>query len=72
MELKKFLPGDELTLEDVRESLRIIEERCYSRSINENNDVKFEIKDGCGIFESWEDMEKYYGGLYTIDEVFKW
>lgn len=72
MAKKIFKPGDTITIEDVRESIQEINENCKRFAVNENCDVKREIKDGYAIFDSWEDMEKYYGGLYTIEEVFKW
>lgn len=72
MAKKTFKPGDELTIEDVRESIRQINEDSKRYSVNESCGIKRELIGGCAVFDSHEDMEKYYGKLYTIDEVFKW
>lgn len=72
MAKKIFKPGDELTIEDVRESIRQINEDSKRYSVNESSGIKREVIGGCAVFDSYEDMEKYYGKLYTIDEVFKW
>ena len=65
-------PGDKITIEDVRESFRHAEEVAKQYAPDEDCGVKYDIEDGCMVFDSWEDMGKYYGGLYTIEEVFKW
>ena len=70
---EKFLPGDELTIEDVEESFRIAEECAKRFAVNENCGVNPIIENDCLVFDSLEDAEKYFGGkLKTIDEVFRW
>lgn len=71
MAQKIFKPGDEITIEDVRESMRRAEE-AGRFTINENCGVKPVEENGCLVFETEEDMEKYFGKLYTVEEAFKW
>lgn len=67
--MRRFKEGDELTLEDVEQSIREAEE--VGRRIITDNTVKFTIKNGVKIFDSFEDMERYYGGpIRTVEEVF--
>ena len=60
----------EVTDEDIQEVFQKMDERASKFAINEDCGVKTEVIDGHLVFDSWEDAEKYYGGLYTIDEVF--
>lgn len=70
---KIIKPGDEVTIEDVTESMRIAEECAKRFAINENCGVKPIIENDHLVFDSMEDAEKYFGGpLKDIDEAFKW
>ena len=69
---KIFKPGDEITIEEVNDVFRKVKENGRRFAINENSDIKTEVIDGHLIFDTLDDMKKYYGGLYTIEEVFKW
>ena len=70
---KIFKPGDKITIEDVRELFRHAEEVAKQYAPDEDCRVKYDIEDGCMVFDSMEDAEKYFGGPFKdIDEAFKW
>lgn len=69
--MRKFVKGDNLTLDDVQQAIRE-SEIAGRRTINENVGVKPIIKNGVAIFNSIEDAEKYYGGkILPLEEAFK-
>lgn len=68
--MRRFKEGDILTLEDVKKSFAEIEAEC-SQILNEakKSNVRPTIENGCEVFDSFEDMEKYYGGpICTLEE----
>lgn len=69
--MRKFVEGDNLTLDDVRQAIHE-SETAGKFIVNENVGVKPIFKNGVAIFDSIEDAEKYYGGkIMPLEEAFK-
>jgi len=66
--MKTFKEGDNLTLEDIHE---ILQESKKKRPINESNGIQPTLKNGVFVFETDEDIEKYFGGTVSLEEAFK-
>lgn len=68
--MRKFVEGDKLTLEDVRQVIREAE-AAGQMTINKDPSVRPIIKNGVAIFNCIEDAEKYYGSkILTLEEAF--
>lgn len=71
--MRRFKEGDILTLEDVKKSFAEIEAKCSQiLDRGKNSNVKPTIENGCEVFDSFEDMEEYYGGpIRTLEEFIR-
>lgn len=70
--MKQFKEGDNLTLEDVKQSFREVKKN--KALLNESVDLsRFPIgKDGAILFSSNEEYETAFGGTVSFEEAFKW
>lgn len=69
--MKKFVEGDNLTLDDVKQAIHE-SETAGKLTVNENVGVKPIFKNGVAIFDSIEDAERYYGGkIMPLEEAFR-
>ena len=70
--MKKFVEGDNLTLEDVRTALKEAHNRNIKHTIVESIDIQTHLsKDGYYEFDSWDDYRKAFGAV-PLEEAFKW
>lgn len=70
--MKRFKEGDNLRLEDVKQSFR--EAKNNKTLLNEGVDLsRFPIgNDGAILFSSEEEYEAALGGTVSLEEAFKW
>ena len=66
--MKKYKEGDDLTLSDIHTFLQKSKKK---RPINESNGIKPYLENGVFVFETDEDIEKYFGGTVSLEEAFK-
>lgn len=70
--MKQFKEGDNLTLEDVKQSFS--DAKKNKTRLDESVDLsRFPMgKDGAILFSSKEEYEAAFGGTVSFEEAFKW
>ena len=70
--MKKFVEGDNLTLEDVKQAMKEAHDRNIKHTIVESADMQSHLSsDGFYEFESWEEYKKVFGDFASVEETFK-
>ena len=65
------MPGDELTLEDVRQALKEAHDRNIKHTPLDRAKLESHLSaDGYYEFDSWEEYRKVFGGLVSVEEAF--
>lgn len=69
--MKKFKEGDEITLEDVRESFQLANNKELLKESFDFSKIPVD-KDGVLLFNSIEEYERSFGGTVSFEEAFRW
>jgi len=69
--MKRFKEGDILTLEDVKNSFDVANNKELIKVSADLSNIPVG-KDGSLLFNSEEEYEKVFGGTFSFEEVFKW